>query len=124
MFVRESACQKKAAGVQIRKRKKLIDQIRSMSDVWKKVENADFGVTPWELRVETWDKVTQKGMTPFPTMSELWCQKGLSQVGGREALMRVHKQMIVVTDQMHQKHRQGSWNHKTPNESLAEAARR
>ena len=31
------------ADVQIRKRKKLIDQIRSMSDVCKKVENADFG---------------------------------------------------------------------------------
>ena len=37
--------------VQIRKRKMLYDQIRSMS-VWKKVENADFGVTPWELRGE------------------------------------------------------------------------
>ena len=62
-FVRESVCQKPAPGfmgevdVQIRKRKKLIDQIESMSDVWKKVENADFGVTPWELRGERWDKV-------------------------------------------------------------------
>ena len=46
------------------------------------------------------------------TMSELWCWKELSQVGRREALMRVHKQMIVVTDQMHQKHRRDRWNHK------------
>ena len=45
-------------------------------------------------------------------MSEVWCQKELSQVGGREALMRVHKQMVVVTDQMHQKHRRDRWNHK------------
>ena len=54
----------------------------------------------------------QKGMTLFLAMSEVWCQKELSQVGGREALMRVHKQMIVVTDQMHQKHRRKRWNHK------------
>ena len=26
--------------------------------------------------------------------------------------MRVHKQMIVMTDQMHQKHRRDRWNHK------------
>ena len=45
-------------------------------------------------------------------MSEVWCQKELSQVAGREALMRVHKQMIVVTDEMHQKHRRDRWNHK------------
>ena len=70
--MRESVSQKLAPGftgevdVQIRKRKKLIDQIRSMSDVW---ENADLGVTPWELRGERWDKERQKGMTPFPTMS-------------------------------------------------------
>ena len=117
-FFREPVCQKPTPGfidevdVQIRKRKKLIDQIRSMSDVWKKVENADLGVTPWELRGERWHNVRQKGMTLFPTMSELWSQKELSQVGGREALMRVHKQMIVMTDQMHQKHRRNRWNHK------------
>ena len=46
--------------MQIRTRKKLTDQIRSMSDVWKKVENADFGVTPWELRGERWNKVVRR----------------------------------------------------------------
>ena len=60
--------------VQIRKRKKLIDQIRSMSDVWKKIEWADFGVKPSELREERWNKLRQKGITLFPTMSELWRQ--------------------------------------------------
>ena len=50
MFVREPVCQKPTPGfmgevdVQIRKRKKLIDQIRSMSDLWKKIERADFGL--------------------------------------------------------------------------------
>ena len=43
------------------------------------------------------------GMTLFPTMSELWNQKELSRVGGREALTKVHEQMIILTDQMHQK---------------------
>ena len=38
--------------VQIRKRKKSIDQIRSMCDVWKKVACADFRVMPWALRRE------------------------------------------------------------------------
>ena len=52
-FVREPVCQKLTPGfmgevdVQIGKRKKLIDQIRSMSDVWKKMEHAEFGVKPW-----------------------------------------------------------------------------
>ena len=54
----------------------------------------------------------QKGVTLFPTRSEMWSQKELSQVGGREALMRVHKQMTVVTDQMHQQHRRDRWKHK------------
>ena len=31
---------------------------RSMSDVWKKIENADFGRTPKELKGERWDSVT------------------------------------------------------------------
>ena len=80
-------------------------------------------------------------------MSEVWCQKELSQVRVSEALMGVHKQMIVVTDKMHQTHRRDKWNHKVgiskclakqdqhfflngtgmradPNESLAEEARR
>ena len=57
--------------VHIRKRKNLMDQIGSMSDVWKKIERADFGVYPWKLREERWNKVRQKGMTSFPTMSEL-----------------------------------------------------
>ena len=60
-------------------------------------------------------------MTLFPTMSELWSQKELSQVGGREALMIVHKQMIVMTDQMHQKHRRDRWNHKV--EKLQESCK-
>ena len=51
-------------------------------------------------------------MTLFPTMSDLWSQKELSRVGGREALTKVHKQMIILTDQMHQKHRRDRWKHK------------
>ena len=51
-------------------------------------------------------------MTLFPTMSELWSQKELSQVGRREALTKVHKQVILLTDQMHQKHRRHRWKHK------------
>ena len=39
-----------STGIHGRKRKKLIDQIRSMSDVWKKIEVAEYGVKPWELR--------------------------------------------------------------------------
>ena len=32
--------------VKVRKRKKLVDRIRSMSDVWMKIEFAEFGVKP------------------------------------------------------------------------------
>ena len=56
--------------LKIRKRKKLIDQITSMSDVRKKIEGADFGVRPWELREERWNKLRQKGTTLFPKMCE------------------------------------------------------
>ena len=58
-------CQKPTPGfmgeayVQIRKRKKLIDQIRSLNDV---------------LQSERWNKVRQKGLTPLPTMIEFWSQ--------------------------------------------------
>ena len=89
-FVREPVCQKLSPGfmseidVQIKKRKNLTDQTRSMIDVGKKIECADFGVKPWELKEERWNKVGQKGMTLFFTMSELWSQKELSQVGRRE----------------------------------------
>ena len=98
--------------VQIRKRKKLLDQFISISDVWKKIEYAEFGVKPCEIREERWNRVRQKGMTLFTTMSELWSQKELSQVGGREALTKVHKQMIIMTGQMHQKHTRDRWKHK------------
>ena len=66
MFVQEPVCQKPTPGfmavvdVQIRKRKKLIDQIRPMSDVWKKMECADLGVKPWELSQERSNKVRKK----------------------------------------------------------------
>ena len=115
-FVREPVRQKPTPGfmgevdVQIRKRKKLMDPIRSMSDVWKKIEYAEFGVKPWESREERWNKVRQKEMTLLPTMSDLWSQKELSQVGGSEALTNVHKQMIILTEQM-QKHRRDRWKH-------------
>ena len=46
--------------VQIRKRKKLIDQTRSMCDVWERIECADFGVGPGELREERWNKPRQR----------------------------------------------------------------
>ena len=48
-FVRDFVCQEPTPGfmgeddVQIRKRKKLTDQVRSMSDVWKRIECTDFG---------------------------------------------------------------------------------
>ena len=126
-FVREQGCQKPTPGfmvevdVQIRKRKKLLDQFTSMSDVWKKIEYAEFGAKPWEFREERWNRVRQKGMTLFTTMSELWSQKELSHVGGREALTKVHKQMIILTDQMHQKHRRDRWKHKV--EKLQESCK-
>ena len=62
-FVREPVCQKPTPGfmgevdMEIRKRKQLIDQIRSMRYVWKKMECVDFGVEPWELGEERWNKV-------------------------------------------------------------------
>ena len=52
-FVREQGCQKPTPGfmvevdVHIRKRKKLLHQIISISDVWKNIEYAEFGVKPW-----------------------------------------------------------------------------
>ena len=65
-FVREQLCQKPTPGfmvevdVQIRKRKMLLHQIISMSDVWKNIEYAEFGAKPWELREERWNRVRQK----------------------------------------------------------------
>ena len=116
-FVQDLVCQKPTPGfmgevdVQIRKRKKLDQQI-SMTDVWKEIECADFRVKPWELSEERWNKLRQKGMTLFPTISQLWSQRDSSQMGGREALKKAHKQMIVLTDQMQQKHRRDRWKHK------------
>ena len=55
--------------VQIKKKRKtLIDQIRFMSDVWKRNECADFGVRPWKKR-ERRDGANgdQKRMTIFST---------------------------------------------------------
>ena len=46
--------------VQIRKRKKLMDHIRSTSDVWKRSKCVGFGVRSWELREERWDQLTQQ----------------------------------------------------------------
>ena len=60
------------------------------------IEYAEFGVKPCEIREEIWNRVRQKGMTLFTTMSELWSQKELSHVRGREALTKVHKQMIIL----------------------------
>ena len=77
--------------------------------------------SPGKLREERRNKVRQKGMTPFPTISELWSQKEISQVGGREELTKVHKQMIVLTGQMHQKHRRDKWKHKV--EKLQESCK-
>ena len=65
-FVREQGCQQPTPGfmvevdVHIRKRKKLLHQIISISDVWKNIEYAEFGAKPWEFREERWNRVRQK----------------------------------------------------------------
>ena len=76
--------------VQIRKRKKLADQSRSMSGV----EGCETMGT--ELREERWHTLRQWRMALFPTIFELWSQKDLGQVG-------------------HQKHRRDRWTYKSGN---------